>query len=458
MFRRILVANRGEIALRVIRACEELGVETVAVYSTADANSLHVERATHKVCIGPPDPRRSYLSIPSLIAAAKNTRCEAVHPGYGFLAENASFAEACLANGLAFIGPRPETIRALGDKSLAKKLAAEYGLPTIPGSPGVVSTLAEAREWGNRLGYPVMLKASAGGGGRGMRVVEEPSDLERQYQAATAEARTAFGNGDLYVEKVILQPHHVEIQVLGDGRGGVATFAERDCSLQRRHQKVLEESPSPLLRADVREAIREGVAQACGSLCYAGAGTVEFLVDADQNYYFMEMNTRVQVEHPVSEMLSGADIVREQIQLAAGEGLSRTGPWPFSGHAIEFRINAEDPGRDFLPRAGTVTFLNLPGGPGVRVDTHLYSGYAVPAHYDSLLAKLVVWDVDRARCITRARRCLSELTVAGVPTTRDLHLAILRHPDFVEGRYSTSFLDRNLDRLLSHSPEEREPQ
>ena len=457
MFRRVLVANRGEIAVRIIRACEELGIETTAVYSTADAQCLHVERATHRVCIGPPDPRRSYLSIPNLIAAAKNTGCEAVHPGYGFLAENAALAEACQANGLVFIGPRPETIRSLGDKALAKQMMAEAGLPTLPGSEGVVTGVSEACAWAERIGYPVMLKAAAGGGGRGMRVVESPAELERHYQAASAEAGGAFGSAELYVEKVILEPRHVEIQVIGDGEGAVATFVERDCSIQRRHQKVLEETPSPGLSPVVREAMQTRVAEACSRLRYAGAGTVEFLLDGEQNYYFMEMNTRVQVEHPLTETVSWSDIIKEQLRVAAGEGLSSTGLQPYAGHAVEFRINAEDPGRDFAPRAGTVTRLVLPGGPGVRIDTHIYQGYSVPPYYDSLLAKVVVWDTDRSRCLARGGRCLRELVIEGVPTTRDLHLGILRHPEFVQGRYSTGFLDRNAGALALGRSDETEP-
>jgi acetyl-CoA carboxylase, biotin carboxylase subunit len=447
VFRRVLVANRGEIALRVIRACAELGVETVAVYSTADADCLHVQRATYRICIGPPDARRSYLCIPSIIAAAKNSNCDAVHPGYGFLAENAAFAQACADNDLTFIGPSPDSIRSLGDKALAKRMMAEAGLPTIPGSAGAVAHAAEAAAIAEDIGFPVMLKASAGGGGRGMRLVENASELERQYLAATAEAEGAFGRGDMYVEKAILDPHHVEIQVVGDGRGEVAVFGERDCSIQRRHQKVLEETPSPLLRPSTRERIQHLALQACSILRYAGAGTMEFLVDGEQHFYFMEMNTRVQVEHPVTEAVSGADIVREQLRVAAGERMGSAGIQRSRGHAMEFRINAEDPRNDFLPRAGTISQLLLPGGPGVRVDTHLYEGYAVPPFYDSLLAKVIVWDIDRPACIARGIRCLEELVIEGVPTTRDLHLDILRHPAFVEGTYSTGFLDTAMQDL-----------
>lgn len=441
MFKRILIANRGEIALRVIRACQELGVESVAVYSTADAGCLHVRRATEKICVGPPDSRKSYLSIPNIVAAAKNTGCEAVHPGYGFLAENAGFAEACAANDLAFIGPSPDAIRSLGDKSLAKRMMADAGLPTVPGSEGVVVDPEEAAGIAERLGYPVMLKASAGGGGRGMRLVEEPGELKRQFFAATAEADACFGCPDMYVEKVILEPHHVEVQVIGDGRGEVAVFSERDCSIQRRHQKVLEETPSPFVDDKTRGAIQELSRRACASIGYESAGTIEFLVDAEQGFYFMEMNTRVQVEHPVTEIGSGADIVREQIRVAAGEPMESTGLRRSVGHAVEFRINAEDVRAGFLPRAGKVKRLILPGGPGVRVDTHLYEGYSIPPFYDSLLAKVIVWDVDRRSCLARGVRALEEFVLEGVPTTRDLHLGILRHPDFVAGRYSTGFLD-----------------
>jgi len=442
VFRRVLIANRGEIALRIIRACSDLGTETVAVYSTADADCLHTLRANRKVCIGPPDARRSYLSIPSIIAAAKNTGCDAIHPGYGFLAENADFAQACADNDLVFIGPSPESIRSLGDKALAKTLMAAASLPTVPGSTGVLADAAEAAEWAAQLGYPVMLKASAGGGGRGMRLVDDPADMERHFLAASAEAGACFGSGALYVEKVIVDPHHVEVQVMGDGRGEVATFGERDCSIQRRHQKVLEETPSPLLGPSTRETIQRLAQRACATIRYASAGTMEFLVDAEQHFYFMEMNTRVQVEHPVTEAVSGADIVREQIRVASGQPLEVTGHRRSDGHAIEFRINAEDPRNDFLPRAGRVTRLIVPGGPGVRVDTHLYEGYTVPPFYDSLLAKIIVWDGDRQSCIARSIRCLEEFVLEGLPTTRDLHLDILRHPSFVEGRYSTGFLDQ----------------
>jgi len=449
VFRRILVANRGEIALRVVRACHELGVEAVCVFSTADSESLHLRFADVAVCIGPAEARQSYLSIPNIVMAAKNTGCEAVHPGYGFLAENSVFARACADNELVFIGPSPDTMDRLGDKSLAKQIMAEAGLPTIPGSRGAVPSAADAAVVAEQIGYPVMLKASAGGGGRGMRQVEGPDQVERAFLAASTEAAAAFGSGDLYLEKVVLSPHHIEVQVLGDGTGGVLTLGERDCSIQRRHQKVLEESPSPLLDVASRERLQAQVQKACSAIGYMGAGTLEFLADEQRNFYFMEMNTRVQVEHPVSEMVTGVDVIQQQIRIAAGEPMVGIGAVEPVGHAMEFRINAEDPAAGFLPRGGRVERLILPGGPGVRVDTHLYEGYTVPTHYDSLLAKVIVWERDRAPCIARGLRCLDELVIEGVPTTRGLQIDILRHPVFVEGRFSTGFLEQAADDLPS---------
>jgi acetyl-CoA carboxylase biotin carboxylase subunit len=447
VFRRILIANRGEIALRVIRACHELGVEAVAVYSTADKDCLHVKHADHAVCIGPAPPQHSYLSVPSVIAAGLTTGCEAVHPGYGFLAENAVFARTCDEQGLAFIGPTPASMDNLGDKSLAKHIMKEAGLPTIPGSDGPTADVAAAHAVADEVGYPVMVKAVAGGGGRGMRLVEQRDLLERAFMAASAEAAAAFGNGDLYLEKVIIDPHHIEVQILGDRHGGVLTLGERDCSVQRRHQKVVEESPSPLLDAGTRESLQELVRHACEKVGYVSAGTLEFLADAEKHFYFMEMNTRVQVEHPVSEMVTGVDVIQEQIRIAAGEPLFRTGSLTPEGHSMEFRINAEDPGNGFLPRAGRIERLTLPGGPGVRLDTHVYQGYVVPPYYDSLLAKLVVWGRDRRSCIARGLRALGELEIVGVPTTRDLHRDILRHPAFTDGRFATSFLEEARDEL-----------
>jgi acetyl-CoA carboxylase, biotin carboxylase subunit len=441
MFGRVLVANRGEIALRIIRACHELGVEAVAIYSTADADSLHLRWADATVCVGPPDPRSSYLSISNVIAAAKTTGCEAVHPGYGFLSENAQFARACVDNDLVFIGPSADSMEKLSDKSLAKQLLGEAGLPTIPGSDGVVGSARDALMVADEVGYPVLLKASAGGGGRGMRTVTAPDELERLYMAASAEAQAAFGNGELYLEKVIVEPHHIEVQVLGDGKGEVLTLGERDCSIQRRHQKLLEESPSPLLSPDARTSLQDAVRRACSHIAYGSAGTLEFLADAHQNFYFMEMNTRVQVEHPVTELVTGIDIIREQIRVASGEPLLATGVAPSQGHAIEFRICSENPAMNFLPQGGRIERLQLPAGPGVRIDTHLYEGYTIPTNYDSLIAKLIVWDRDRASCVARGLRCLDELIIEGVPTTRELHMDILQNPAFLSGRFSTHFID-----------------
>ena len=426
MFRRVLVANRGEIALRVIRACHEMGIEAVAVYSTADADSLHVREADEAVCIGPPDPRSSYLQQSNLIAAALTRRCEAVHPGYGFLSENSDFARFCSDQELVFIGPSPESMERLGDKSLAKQLFAEAGLPTIPGSEGPLSGPDEARAVAAKAGYPVLLKA-----------------------AASSEAQSAFGNGALYLEKVIVEPHHVEVQVLADGKGGVLVLGERDCSIQRRHQKLLEETPSPLLTAEIRQDLERRVSRAVAEIGYRSAGTLEFLADQGGHFYFMEMNTRVQVEHPVTEMVTGFDIIREQIALAADRPLTQTGRIRTQGHAIEMRICSEDPAKDFRPQGGMVTALRLPGGPGVRVDTHIYPGYTIPTFYDSLIAKLIVWDVDRPTAIMRALRALGELRVEGVPTTARALAEVLAHPDFQSGNFSTGFLDAHRSELPS---------
>lgn len=449
MFRRVLVANRGEIALRVIRACHEMGIEAVAVYSTADADSLHVREADEAVCIGPPEPRSSYLQQSNLIAAALTRGCEAVHPGYGFLSENSDFARLCSDQELVFIGPSPESMERLGDKSLAKQLFAEAGLPTIPGSEGPLSGADEARAVAAEVGYPVLLKAAAGGGGRGMRQVDLPDELERNFAAASSEAQSAFGNGALYLEKVIVAPHHIEVQVLADGHGGVLTLGERDCSIQRRHQKLLEETPSPLLTAEIRHDLERRVSRAVGQIGYRSAGTLEFLADQGGHFYFMEMNTRVQVEHPVTEMVTGFDIIREQIALAAGRPLTQTGRMRTQGHAIEMRICSEDPAKDFRPQGGMVTALRLPGGPGIRVDTHIYPGYTIPTFYDSLIAKLIAWDVDRPAAISRALRALGELRVEGVPTTARALAEVLAHPDFQSGNFSTGFLDAHRSELPS---------
>jgi acetyl-CoA carboxylase, biotin carboxylase subunit len=439
MFKRVLIANRGEVAVRVIRACRELGVETVAVYSTADREALHVRLADRAVHIGPPPPAASYLNIPALIAAGTTTFCEAVHPGWGFLAENAAFAAACEDNDLVFVGPRPETIETMGDKVAAKKAVAGAGLPLVPGSNGAAS-LADARSIADEIGFPVLLKAAAGGGGRGMRRVESSTDLEAAFRMASSEAQAAFADGSLYVEKALVGARHVEIQVLGDGAGRVLTLGERDCSIQRRHQKLVEESPSPAVDETLRREMEDAARRACESLAYRGAGTLEFLLDAEGRFYFIEMNTRLQVEHPVTELVTGIDLARAQLAVAAGDGLPAEGRAELHGHAIEFRINAEDPSRDFLPAPGTITRFGPPLGPGVRVDTHVFDGYSVPPYYDSLIAKVIVWDEDRPAAIARARRALSEFELEGVPTTKGLASEILESESFVSGRYTTAFL------------------
>jgi acetyl-CoA carboxylase biotin carboxylase subunit len=438
MFRRVLIANRGEVAVRIIRACHELGVEAVAAYSTADRDALHVRLADRAVQLGPPPAAASYLNIPSLIAAATTTDCDAVHPGWGFLAENAAFATACEDNDLVFVGPRPETIETMGDKIAAKEAVAAAGLPLVPGSDGAV-TLGDAAALAQDVGYPVLLKAAAGGGGRGMRLVEDPEDLEGAFRTAASEAQAAFSDGSLYVEKAVVDAHHVEIQVLGDGQGGVLTLGERDCSIQRRHQKLIEEAPSPAVTNDLRAAMEAAARAATEALRYRGAGTLEFLLDADGRFYFIEMNTRLQVEHPVTELVTDVDLARAQLAIAAGEGLPAQAA-AFRGHAIEFRINAEDPARDFMPAPGTITRFRPPLGPGVRTDTHVFEGYTVPPFYDSLIAKVIVWAEDRPAAIARAQRALSEFELEGVPTTRGLAMDILETESFASGTYSTSFL------------------
>ena len=439
MFRRVLIANRGEVAVRIIRACRELGVEAVAVYSTADRDSLHVRLADRAVHIGPPLPAESYLRIPSLVAAATTTECDAVHPGWGFLAENAAFALACEDNDLVFIGPRAETIETMGDKIAAKEAMAEAGVPLVPGSEGAVD-FEQAREVASEVGFPVLLKASAGGGGRGMRLVESADEFDDAYRTASSEAQSAFGDGSLYVEKAVVGARHVEIQVLGDGEGAVLTLGERDCSIQRRHQKLVEESPSPAVTDEIRAEMEGAAQRACEALRYLGAGTIEFLLDADGRFYFIEMNTRLQVEHPVTELVTGFDLAHAQLAVAAGEGLPQEGRVSLRGHAIEFRINAEDPAQDFRPAPGVVSRFRPPLGPGVRVDTHVEEGYAIPPFYDSLIAKVIVWGENRGVAIARGRRALSELELDGVPTTRELALDIVSSEEFGSGEYTTSFL------------------
>jgi acetyl-CoA carboxylase, biotin carboxylase subunit len=438
VFRRVLIANRGEVAVRVIRACHELGIEAVAVYSTADRDALHVRLADRAVQIGPPPPAVSYLNIPSLIAAGTTTECDAVHPGWGFLAENAAFAAACEDNDLTFIGPRPETIETMGDKVTAKETVAAAGLPLVPGSSGAAS-LGDAAALAKEVGYPVLLKAAAGGGGRGMRLVEDPGELEGAFRTAASEAQAAFSDGSLYVEKAIVDARHVEIQVLGDGEGGVLTLGERDCSIQRRHQKLIEEAPSPAVTPELRAEMETAARSACEALRYRGAGTLEFLLDADGRFYFIEMNTRLQVEHPVTELVTDIDLARAQLSIAAGEGLPAELA-TIRGHAIEFRINAEDPARDFLPAPGTITRFQPPLGPGVRTDTHVFESYTVPPFYDSLIAKVIVWAEDRPAALARARRALSEFELDGIPTTLGLAMDILETESFASGTYTTSFL------------------
>ena len=440
MFSRVLVANRGEIAVRVIRALHELGCEAVAVYSTADADATHVRLADAAVRIGPPAATESYLSIPNVIAAAATTGCEAIHPGYGFLAENSIFARACGENDLVFVGPSPEVMERLGDKASAKREMRAAGVPLVPGTEGAAS-LEKIEVAARAIGFPVLLKASAGGGGKGMRLVHEPEALEDAYGAASSEAAAAFGDGSLYLEKVVVPARHVEIQVLCDAHGAVLTLGERECSIQRRHQKLVEESPSAALSAETREEMEASVERACTAVGYRGAGTFEFLLGPEGEPYFIEVNCRLQVEHPVSELVTGIDIVREQLRIAAGEPLQVVGRAPRRGHAIEVRINAEDPSRGFLPAPGTITRFRPPLGPGVRVDTAVEDGAEIPPYYDSLIAKVIVHDDDRPAAIARAVRALEELEVEGIPTTRELALDVLRSPGFASGSYSTGYLD-----------------
>ena len=446
MFSRVLVANRGEVAVRVIRALHELGIEAVAVYSTADEDAMHVRLADRAVRIGPPSAAESYLRIPNVVAAAETTGCDAVHPGWGFLAENPAFVTACEDNDLVFIGPDADVMARMGDKTEAKAELHAAGIPLVPGTESA-TTLEEARAAAADVGYPVLLKASAGGGGKGMRLVQAPDELEDAYASASAEAQAAFGHGALYVEKVVRPARHVEIQVLADDHDGVLTLGERECSIQRRHQKLIEESPSPALDPETREAMEAAAERACAAIGYRNAGTFEFLLGSDRSFYFIELNCRLQVEHGVSELVTGIDIVREQIRLAAGEHLPLTGRAPRGGHAIEIRINAEDPTRGFLPAPGRIERFRPPLGPFDRVDTFVEDGTIVQPYYDSLIAKLLVWDADRASAIARALRALGELEVRGVPTTREASIDILRSEEFQRGDYSTTFLHEAGSRL-----------
>jgi acetyl-CoA carboxylase, biotin carboxylase subunit len=448
VFGRVLVANRGEIAVRVIRALHDLDIEAVAVYSTADRDALHVELADQAVCIGPPSASESYLRIANVVAAAETTGCDAVHPGYGFLAENAEFARACEDSNVVFIGPTPDVVEAMGDKVRAKEAMRAAGVPLVPGSDGA-GGLADLRRAAEDAGFPILLKATAGGGGKGMRVVTSEDDLEDAFGAASAEADAAFGDGSIYVEKLVSPARHVEIQVLCDAAGGVLTLGERECSIQRRHQKLVEESPSPALDAARREAMEATVERACSAIGYRNAGTFEFLVGSDGDFYFIEVNCRLQVEHPVSELVTGIDIVREQIRIAAGEPLALTGRAPRRGHAIEIRINAEDPANGFLPAPGTVTCFAPPLGAGVRVDTAMRPGSEIPPYYDSLIAKIIVWDETRETAVARALRALNELEVEGIPTTHEVALDVLGSPEFRRGEYSTSTLAELAGRVPS---------
>ena len=443
MFNKVLIANRGEIALRVIRACRELGISTVAVYSEADRDSLHVRFADEDVCIGPPPPASSYLDPKRIIAAAEVTNADAIHPGYGFLAENADFAEMCESCGMTFIGPTSEMIRSMGDKGMAKKLMKQAGIPVIPGSDGVVNTVDIARSICADIGYPVLIKAVAGGGGRGMRLCRDESELESGFQTARAEAQAAFGNSDVYIEKAIQSPHHVEIQLLGDSYGNIIHFGERDCSIQRRHQKLVEECPSPIVSPELRALMGRTAVRGASTINYLGAGTMEFLVDEDLNFYFMEMNTRIQVEHPVTEEATDTDLVKELIQVAAGEKMTyRQEDILLKWHAIECRINAEDTSKDFRPTPGEITSFHVPGGRGIRVDTAAYARYVIPPYYDSMIAKLIVRAENRQKAIDKMRFALEEFIVEGVPTTIDYHKLILGHPDFISGNFDTGFIQK----------------
>jgi acetyl-CoA carboxylase biotin carboxylase subunit len=443
MFKKVLVANRGEIALRVIRACKELSVETVAVYSEADRECLHVRFADDDVCIGAPPSRASYLNIPRIIAAAEITGADALHPGYGFLAENAEFADKVRASNIAFIGPTGEQIRQMGDKASARKLAQKLKVPIVPGSPGPVEDEEEALKIAQKIGFPVIIKAAAGGGGKGMRVASEAEQFGQAFSLAKQEALAAFGSAEVYLEKYLVRPRHVEIQVMGDTHGRIMHLCERDCSVQRRHQKLIEEAPSPAVDQALREDLGEAAVKLAEAIGYVGAGTIEFLLDEDGSFYFMEMNTRIQVEHPVTEMCTNFDLVKEQIRVAAGEPLSFVMHGSrLRGHAIECRVNAEDPARNFQPAPGVITTFHPPGGPGVRVDTHIYAGYTVPSYYDSLLAKVIVHGNNRDEALARMRQALDSFIIEGVTTTIPFLSRVMRHPDFIAGKIDTKFLER----------------
>ena len=448
MFKKILIANRGEIALRVIRAAREMGIQTVAVYSEADRESLHVRFADDDVCIGPAPARESYLNIPRIIAAAEITGADAIHPGYGFLAENAEFAEICAASGITFIGPTPEQIRTMGDKAAARATMIANNVPVVPGSPGPVEDVDDALGFAVKIGFPVIIKAAAGGGGKGMRVARDPDDFARSFQLARSEALSAFGNGSVYVEKYLERPRHIEFQILGDTHGNCIHLGERDCSVQRRHQKLIEEAPSPAMTPELRKKMGDAAVLGAKSINYVGAGTIEMLLDEDGSFYFMEMNTRIQVEHPVTEMLTGVDLLKEQIRVAAGERMSVTETPPLRGHVIECRINAEDPARNFQPSPGKIDVFNPPGGNGVRVDTHAYAGYTVPPFYDSMIAKVICQGKDRAEALAKMKMALETFIVQGVMTTIPFLGRVMEDPHFAAGDVHTKFLETDGAYLL----------
>ncbi|MGL4584819.1 MAG: acetyl-CoA carboxylase biotin carboxylase subunit [Flavobacterium sp.] len=440
MFKKILIANRGEIALRVIRTCKEMGIKTVAVYSTADADSLHVRFADEAVCIGPAPSNLSYLKISNIIAAAEITNADAIHPGYGFLSENAKFSKICQEHGVKFIGAGPEMIEKMGDKATAKETMKLAGVPTVPGSEGLLESLEHAKKTAKAIGYPVMMKATAGGGGKGMREIFKEEELDRAWESARQEATAAFGNNGMYMEKLILDPRHIEIQVVGDSYGKACHLSERDCSIQRRHQKLTEETPSPFMTDELRQKMGDAAVKAAEFIKYEGAGTIEFLVDRDRNFYFMEMNTRIQVEHPITEQVIDYDLIREQILVAAGTPISGKNYLP-KMHSIECRINAEDPFNDFRPSPGRITTLHTPGGHGVRLDTHVYSGYSIPPNYDSMIAKLITTAQTREEAINKMRRALDEFVIEGIKTTIPFHRQLMDDPNYIAGNYTTAFME-----------------
>jgi len=440
MFKKILIANRGEIALRIIRTCKEMGIKTVAVYSTADRESLHVRFADEAVCIGPPPSRDSYLNIPSIISAAEITNADAIHPGYGFLSENAKFSGICAEHDIKFIGATPHQINAMGDKASAKETMNKAGVPTIPGSKGLIATVREGKEIAGQIGYPVIIKATAGGGGRGMRIIWKDSEFERAWDSARQEAGASFGNDGIYLERYVEDPRHIEIQVVGDQYGKVCHLSERDCSIQRRHQKLTEESPSPFMTSELRRKMGEAAILGASAVRYEGAGTIEFLVDKNHEFFFMEMNTRIQVEHPVTEEVINYDLIKEQIKVAAGVPISGKSYFPV-GHAIECRINAEDPFNGFRPSPGRITHFHSPGGHGVRVDTHVYAGYQIPANYDSMIAKLITSAQTREEAISTMERALSEFVIEGVKTTIPFHIRLMQDPNYRAGNFTTKFME-----------------